>query len=61
MFGIFAAGAKACTREDFKYCCLQRLNLKDELSDRELDMFLRQHPRLKGKTTIDQRDFLEVF
>lgn len=61
MFGIFSRGAKACTREDFKYCCLQRLNLKDQLSDRELEMFLSQHPRLKDKATIDQRDFIEIF
>jgi hypothetical protein len=37
------------------------LNLKDELSDRELEMFLSQHPRLKDKATIDQRDFIEIF
>ena len=61
MFGIFSSGAKACTREDFKYTCLQKLKLKDELSDRELEMFLSQHPRLKDKATIDQNDFKEIF
>lgn len=61
MFGIFSSGAKACTREDFKYTCLSKLNLKDELSDRELEMFLSQHSRLKDKATIDQTDFKEIF
>jgi len=61
MFGIFSRGAKACTREDFKYCCLQRLDLGKELSDKELEMFLNQHPRLKDKATISQRDFIEIF
>lgn len=61
MFGIFARGAKSCTHEDFKYCCLQRLNLKYDLSEKELDMFLNGHARLKGKNTIEQRDFVELF
>lgn len=61
MFGIFARGSKACTREDFKYCCLRSLNLKDELSERELDMFWSQHSRLRGKAAIDKEDFADIF
>jgi hypothetical protein len=61
MFGIFARGSKACTREDFKYCCLRSLNLKGELSERELDMFWSQHSRLRGKAAIDKEDFADIF
>lgn len=59
MFGIFSRGTKTCTREDFKYCCLQRLNLKDEISERELDMLLDS--KLKDKTNMEQRDFVNIF
>jgi len=61
MFGIFSRGTKSCTREDFKYCCLQRLNLKADISDKELDMFLRTNARLREKTNIEQNDFVEIF
>ena len=59
MFGIFSRGTKSCTREDFKYCCLQRLNLKNEISERELDMLL--DARLKSRPNMEQRDFVAIF
>ena len=40
MFGIFSRGQRSCTREDFKYCCLHRLDLKNKISERELEMLL---------------------
>ena len=59
MFGVFSRGTRSCTREDFKYCCLRRLNLKDQLSEKELDMLLES--RLKDKPTMDQKQFVEIF
>jgi hypothetical protein len=53
MFGIFSRGLKSCTREDFKYCCLRRLNLDTEIPDKEMDIFLEKNVQLKGKTTIE--------
>lgn len=61
MFGIFSRGLKSCTREDFKYCCLRRLNLDTEIPDKEMDFFLEKNDRLRGKTTIEQKDFVEIF
>lgn len=59
MFGVFSRGTRSCTREDFKYCCLRRLNLKDQLSEKELDMLLEA--RLKDKPNMDQKQFVEIF
>jgi Ca2+-binding EF-hand superfamily protein len=59
MFGIFSRGSKSCTREDFKYCCLQRLNLKNDISERELDMLLDS--KLKNRPNMEQRDFVVIF
>ena len=42
MFGIFSKGQPVCTRENFKHCCLTRLNLgTDGLTERELDLLER--------------------
>ena len=59
MFGIFSRGSRSCSRDDFKYCCLQRLNLKSDISERELDMLLNR--RLEAKTHMDQDDFVKIF
>ena len=56
MFGIFSRGTKLCNREDFKYCCLQRLELKNEITERELDMLL--DGRLKDNANMTQKDFV---
>jgi len=44
IFGVFSRGQKTASKEDFKYCVLNRLNLKKEISDREIDLFLRGTP-----------------
>lgn len=61
MFGIFSRGTKSCTKEDFKYQCLNRLNLKDQLTNKELDLFLNNHVKLKDKKNVEQKDFVEIF
>jgi hypothetical protein len=61
MFGIFSRGAKLCSFEDFKYCCMQRLNLKEDLKDKDIDIFLSTHKLLKGKKLIELSDFKEIF
>lgn len=40
LFGVFSRGMRTCTKEDFKYCCLTRLGLRTEISEREIDLFL---------------------
>jgi hypothetical protein len=40
LFGVFSRGLRNCTKEDFKYCCLNRLGLRKEISESEIDMFL---------------------
>ena len=41
MFGIFSQGNRNCTHENFKHCCLNRLNLgREGLTERELDLLL---------------------
>lgn len=44
LFGVFSRGQKTVSKEDFKYCCMQRLALKKEISEREMDMFLTGCP-----------------
>lgn len=59
MFGIFSRGGRICTREDFKYCCLQRLDLKSEISEREVDMLLEA--KLGQRPNVEQREFVQIF
>ena len=59
MFGIFSRGTPSCTREDFKYCCLQRLNLKDTLSEKEIDMLL--DAKLDDQANMDRKQFVDIF
>jgi len=43
---------------------LHRLNLKSDISDKELDLFLNNNARLKDnakRNTIEQKDFVEIF
>jgi hypothetical protein len=40
LFGAFSRGQKTVTKEDFKHTVLNRLVLKKEISEREIDMFL---------------------
>jgi hypothetical protein len=61
MFGIFSRGMKTCTKEDFKYCCLQRLNMRNDITEKELDLFLSGNPRLQNKNIVEQKDFVEIF
>ena len=61
LFGIFSRGQKTVSKEDFKYCALQRLNLRKEISEREIDLFLRGSPQLVDKEFIDKNDFLMIF
>jgi len=61
LFGIFSGGRTTCTKEDFKYCCLTRLGLKNEVSERELDLFLMGNNYFKDKNYIEKDDFVAVF
>lgn len=40
IFGLFSGGANITTFEDFKYNCLQRLNLRETLREQDIDFFL---------------------
>jgi hypothetical protein len=61
LFGIFSRGQKTVTKEDFKYTCLKRLQLKNDISEREIDMFLRGCPQILDKEIMDLNDFLMIF
>lgn len=61
IFGIFSRGQKTVSKEDFKYCVLQRLNLRNEISEREIDMFLRACNQVVDKEYIDKNDFAMIF
>jgi hypothetical protein len=61
IFGIFSRGQRSVTKEDFKYCVLSRLNLKDKISEREMDFFLEGNRVLEGKSFIERSDFEAVF
>lgn len=59
IFGIFSRGTRACSREDFKYCCLQRLDLKDVLGEREIDQLLDHN--IGKQPNVTQDDFVRIF
>ena len=61
MFGVFSRGLKTVSKEDFKYTCLRRLQLAKEVSEREIEMFLRGNPRLLEKEIVTMEDFLMIF
>ena len=61
LFGAFSRGQKTVTKEDFKYTVLKRLQLQKEISEREIDMFLRGNPRLLDREIINLEDFQMIF
>ena len=61
LFGVFSRGQKSCTKEDFKYCCLQRLGLKTELAEKELDQLFESNPKLRDGYNLTQQVFVEIF
>ena len=61
LFGAFSRGQKSVTKEDFKHTVLNRLVLKKEISEREIDMFLSANPRLQDREVITLDDFLMLF
>ena len=61
LFGVFSRGSKSVTKEDFKYTCLKRLQMGKDVSEREMDMFLRGCPRLAEKEIVSLEDFLMLF
>lgn len=46
IFGLFSGGANITTFEDFKYNCLQRLNLREALKEKDIDFFLENEKQL---------------
>jgi len=61
LFGIFTHGQKNCTKEDFAYCCLNKLNLRKEIAPREMDLFLQGNQVLRESALIERDDFVAVF
>ena len=61
VFGVFSRGQKTVTKEDFKYTCLKRLQMSKEISEREIDMFLRGNPRLLDSEILTMDQFLDIF
>jgi len=61
LFGVFSRGTRSVTKEDFKYTCLKRLQMSKDISEREMDMFLRGCPRLAEKEIVGLEDFLMLF
>jgi len=61
LFGIFARGEKTVSKEDFKYGVLQRLNLRTEITEKELELFLRSNPQIADRDYLDKTDFIEIF
>ena len=61
LFGAFSRGQKTVTKEDFKHTVLNRLVLKKEITEREIDMFLTANPRLQHKEIVTLDDFLMLF
>ena len=61
LFGIFSQGLRTCTQEDFAYCCLHRLGLKKEITDKEMDLFLQGNEHLKDSNFIERDNFKAIF
>jgi hypothetical protein len=61
IFSIFARGDKFVHKEDFKYCILYRLRLKQQISEVEIDRFLEYNQFLAHKETLDLYDFKSIF
>lgn len=61
LFGIFSNGQRNCTKEDFSHCCLNRLNLRKDVTEKEMQYFLQVNEHLREKTYIEKDDFVSVF
>lgn len=61
LFGIFARGQKTVTKEDFKYQVLNRLQMKNDLTDKELEIFLKSCIQIRDRDFIDAQDFRTIF
>ena len=62
LFGIFSRGQRSCTKEDFKHCCLSRLNLrKENMTERELDLLLMGNEHTRDRDVIERGDFVAIF
>lgn len=62
IFGIFSQGQRNCTKEDFKHCALNRLNLKkDGMTERELDLLLMGNQYTRDSNVIEREDFVCLF
>lgn len=61
IFSIFSRGDSFVHKEDFKYCILFRLRLKEQVSEQEIDKFLEYNRYLVNKESIDLHDFKNLF
>ena len=61
IFGIFSRGQRSVTKEDFKYCALKRLNLRSEISEKEMDFFLQGNDVIGHKNFIEKDEFETIF
>lgn len=61
LFGIFSKGQKTVTKEDFKYTLMRRLQLRNEISEKEIDMFLKGCHYIIDKEYVSLDDFIQIF
>ena len=61
LFGIFSNSMRTATKEDFKHCLLHRLNLNQEISEKEIDLLLMGCDFFANKNYIEREDFMAVF
>jgi hypothetical protein len=61
LFGIFSNSMRTATKEDFKHCILHRLNLNQEISEKEIDLLLMGCDFFANKAYIEREDFMAVF
>lgn len=59
IYAMFARNQKVVTKQRFVE--ILQSTFKLEVQERELDIFMRSNPVLKGKDYIDQEDFITVF
>jgi len=52
---------RTATKEDFKHCLLHRLNLNQEISEKEIDLLLMGCDFFANKNYIEREDFMAVF
>lgn len=61
IFGIFSSGQRTCTKEDFAYCCLTRLGLKQSVTEKEMSLFLNETDAFRDKDYIERDEFNNLF